>query len=211
MSHDKREFSSWWTETNQKQRTMQALVAAKALVANGRPVTIADVAEAAQVSVATAYRYFSNPNDLVLEAATPRVPQIMADLPDDPADTSRTPSGPGTPPRGALPATPGEPKRSFPFRALCNEPVVAGFEHWKVGGRAPACRAGGRRVRTSWMRSSSSRARQNPRQSRAVSRQRARKSPLSVIVRQSSGRPWPRSGLNRPESWSSSGFAGSPV
>jgi AcrR family transcriptional regulator len=60
MSHDKREFSSWWTETNQKQRTRQALVAAKALVANGRPVTIADVAEAAQVSVATAYRYFSN-------------------------------------------------------------------------------------------------------------------------------------------------------
>ena len=72
--------------SNQKQRTRQALVdAAKTLVANGRPLTIADVAEAAQVSVATAYRYFSNPNDLVLEAATPRVPQIMADLPDDPA------------------------------------------------------------------------------------------------------------------------------
>lgn len=73
--------------TNQKQRTRQALVdAAKALAANGRPLTIADVAEAAQVSVATAYRYFSSPNDLVLEAATPRVPQIMADLPDGPAD-----------------------------------------------------------------------------------------------------------------------------
>jgi AcrR family transcriptional regulator len=77
---------------NQKQRTRQALVdAAKTLVANNRPLTIADVAEAAQVSVATAYRYFSNPNDLVLEAAvhqaaTPRVRQIMADLPDDPAD-----------------------------------------------------------------------------------------------------------------------------
>jgi AcrR family transcriptional regulator len=73
--------------TNQKQRTRQALIeAAKTLAANGRPLTIADVAEAAQVSVATAYRYFSNPNDLVLEAATPRVPQIMADLPDDPAN-----------------------------------------------------------------------------------------------------------------------------
>ena len=73
--------------TNQKQRTRQALVdAAKTLAPNGRPLTIADVAEAAQVSVATAYRYFSNPNDLILEAATPRVPQIMADLPDDPAD-----------------------------------------------------------------------------------------------------------------------------
>jgi AcrR family transcriptional regulator len=76
-----------------------ALVAAtRALAANGRTVTIADVAEAAKVSVATAHRYFSNPNDLVLEAATPRVPQIMADLPDNPADTSRTASGPGTPP-----------------------------------------------------------------------------------------------------------------
>lgn len=78
--------------TNQKQRTRQALVdAAKTLVANGRPLTIADVAEAAHVSVATAYRYFSNPNDLVLEAAvheaaTPRVRQIMADLPDDRID-----------------------------------------------------------------------------------------------------------------------------
>jgi len=78
--------------TNQKQRTRQALIdAAKTLAANGRPLTIADVAEAAQVSVATAYRYFSNPNDLVLEAAvheaaTPRVRQIMANLPDDPAN-----------------------------------------------------------------------------------------------------------------------------
>jgi AcrR family transcriptional regulator len=78
--------------TNQKQRTRQALVdAARALAANGRPLSIADVAETAQVSVATAYRYFSNPHDLVLEAAaheaaTPRVREIMADLPNDPAD-----------------------------------------------------------------------------------------------------------------------------
>ncbi len=100
MSHDKWDFLIVAGGTNQKQRTRQALVdAAKALAANGRPLTIADVAEAAQVSAATAYRYFSNPNDLVLvEAATPRVPQIMADLPNDPADTSRTASGPGTPP-----------------------------------------------------------------------------------------------------------------
>jgi AcrR family transcriptional regulator len=49
----------------------QALIdAAKALAANGRPLTIAEVAEAARVSIATGYRYFSNPNDLVLEAAT---------------------------------------------------------------------------------------------------------------------------------------------
>lgn len=75
--------------TNQKQRTRQALIdAAKALAANGRTLTIADVAEAAQVSTATAYRYFSNPNDLVLEAAVARLPasKITADLPDNPAD-----------------------------------------------------------------------------------------------------------------------------
>jgi AcrR family transcriptional regulator len=75
--------------TNQKQRTRQALVdAARALAANGRTVSIADVAEAAQVSVATAYRYFSNPNDLVLEAAVGLGPlsKITADLPNNPAD-----------------------------------------------------------------------------------------------------------------------------
>jgi AcrR family transcriptional regulator len=75
--------------TNQKQRTRQALIdAAKALAENGRSLTIADVAEAAQVSTATAYRYFSNPNDLVLEAAVRAAPvsKIMADLPADPAD-----------------------------------------------------------------------------------------------------------------------------
>jgi AcrR family transcriptional regulator len=75
--------------TNQKQRTRQALIdAAQALAANGRTVTIADVAGAAQVSTATAYRYFSNPNDLVLEAAVRTAPasKITADLPDDPAD-----------------------------------------------------------------------------------------------------------------------------
>jgi AcrR family transcriptional regulator len=75
--------------TNQKQRTRKALIdAAKALAANGSPLTIADVAEAAQVSIATAYRYFSNPNDLVLEAAvhTSPVSKFTADLPDHPAD-----------------------------------------------------------------------------------------------------------------------------
>jgi AcrR family transcriptional regulator len=61
---------------DQKQRTRQALIdAAKALAANGRPLTIAEVAEAAQVSIAAGYRYFSNPNDLVLEAATRASPR----------------------------------------------------------------------------------------------------------------------------------------
>ena len=85
MSHDKWDFLILAGRTNQKQRTRQALVdPAKALAANGRPLTIADVAEAAQVSVATAYRYFSNPNDLVLEAATPRVPRSWPICPTTP-------------------------------------------------------------------------------------------------------------------------------
>ena len=72
---------------NQKQRTRTALVdAARSLAANGRPLTIVDVAEAAQVSSATAYRYFSNPQDLLLETVIAPVPEILSDLPDQPAD-----------------------------------------------------------------------------------------------------------------------------
>ena len=79
-----------------KQRTRQALIdAAKALAANGRPLTIADVAEAAQVSIATGYRYFSNSNDLVLEAATRASPRSWPICPTS-LPTSRTALG--TPP-----------------------------------------------------------------------------------------------------------------
>jgi len=50
---------------NQKMRTRQALVeAALSLVRAGRQPTIAEVAEAAFVSTATAYRYFPNPKSL---------------------------------------------------------------------------------------------------------------------------------------------------
>ncbi|WP_328871272.1 TetR/AcrR family transcriptional regulator [Streptomyces sp. NBC_00287] len=73
---------------NQKLRTRRALIeAAVTLVREGRPVTIADAAEAAQVSVATAYRYFSSPQDLLLETRTvTRAPELLADLPEDPAE-----------------------------------------------------------------------------------------------------------------------------
>lgn len=74
--------------SNQKMRTRQALVdAAVALVREGKPVTIADAAEVAQVSTATAYRYFSKPQDLLLETrTTTRTMEMVADLPDDPAE-----------------------------------------------------------------------------------------------------------------------------
>lgn len=73
---------------NQKLRTRRALIdAAAALVREGRQVTIADAAEAAQVSVATAYRYFSSPQELLLETRTvTRAPELLADLPAEPAE-----------------------------------------------------------------------------------------------------------------------------
>ncbi|MEU6380458.1 TetR/AcrR family transcriptional regulator [Streptomyces sp. NPDC046909] len=73
---------------NQKLRTRRALVdAAVALVREGRQVTIADAAEVAQVSVATAYRYFSHPRDLLRESRTvARGFEAVADLPEDPAE-----------------------------------------------------------------------------------------------------------------------------
>ncbi|SNX58315.1 hypothetical protein SAMN06272735_2805 [Streptomyces sp. TLI_55] len=73
---------------NQKLRTRRALVdAAVTLVREGRPVTIADAAEVAQVSVATAYRYFSHPRDLLRETQSTALGfEALADLPDDPAE-----------------------------------------------------------------------------------------------------------------------------
>jgi len=50
---------------NQKERTRIALLeAAAGMVKDGRPLTVAEVAEAAMVSTATAYRYFPNPQSL---------------------------------------------------------------------------------------------------------------------------------------------------
>ncbi|MFJ2831316.1 TetR/AcrR family transcriptional regulator [Streptomyces sp. NPDC087263] len=73
---------------NQKMRTRRALIdAAAALIREGRSITISEVAERAQVSVATAYRYFSTPQDLVVETRTVvRGPEFLADLPADPAE-----------------------------------------------------------------------------------------------------------------------------
>ncbi|MEU6199268.1 helix-turn-helix domain-containing protein [Streptomyces sp. NPDC047061] len=72
---------------NQKLRTRRALVdAAAELLREGHAVTIADVAEAARVSPATAYRYFSSPQELIRETRTLlRSPDVTADLPADPA------------------------------------------------------------------------------------------------------------------------------
>ncbi|MGW4907420.1 TetR/AcrR family transcriptional regulator [Streptomyces sp. NPDC004270] len=73
---------------NQKLRTRRALVdAAAELLREGRTVTVAEVAEAARVSTATAYRYFSSPQELLRETHTLlRSPDVTADLPADPAE-----------------------------------------------------------------------------------------------------------------------------
>jgi hypothetical protein len=71
---------------NQKERTRRALVeAAQAILRDGRELTITGAAQAAQVSAATAYRYFSQPQELVLEAVFLRTPEVSTDLPDEPA------------------------------------------------------------------------------------------------------------------------------
>lgn len=56
--------------TAQKNRTRAALLsAARALMAKGEEITVAAVADAADISRATAYRYFSDPGVIAAEAA----------------------------------------------------------------------------------------------------------------------------------------------
>lgn len=74
---------------HQKARTRAALAeAARALIAEGIPVTVEKAAEAASVSRATAYRYFPNRRDLLL-AAHPEVEAdslLGKDPPSDPVE-----------------------------------------------------------------------------------------------------------------------------
>lgn len=73
----------------QKARTRRALVdAARALLAEGASVTVEAAAERAELSRATAYRYFVNQRELVV-AARPEIEatsMLPADPPDDPLE-----------------------------------------------------------------------------------------------------------------------------
>jgi AcrR family transcriptional regulator len=75
--------------TRQKARTRGALLAsARELLAAGRTPTVEDAAEAADISRATAYRYFPNQRALLV-AAHPEIEAselLGADPPDDPHD-----------------------------------------------------------------------------------------------------------------------------
>jgi AcrR family transcriptional regulator len=83
--------------TNQKERTRAALVeAARALLRAGTPPTVAEAAEQARVSRATAYRYFPTHDALLIEAgnitpATEPVEDLVQNLPsDDPEERLRS-------------------------------------------------------------------------------------------------------------------------
>ncbi|MCM6776386.1 TetR family transcriptional regulator [Nocardia sp. CDC159] len=82
---------------NQKQRTREALInAAIALLRDGRSPSIAEVAEAARVSPATAYRYFPNPQSLYSDVAIreqafrEKFDPAALHLSDDPLDRLET-------------------------------------------------------------------------------------------------------------------------
>jgi AcrR family transcriptional regulator len=70
LSRQEDEITNSGGRANQKIRTRRALVdAAIRLAREGKSPTMAEVAEAALVSVPTAYRYFSDPKELWLEVA----------------------------------------------------------------------------------------------------------------------------------------------
>ena len=77
---------------NQKLRTRAHLLrVARELVSEGKTPSVAAVADAAQVSRATAYRYFPNPEALLaevpLDLAAPTVESLFGDgAPTDPED-----------------------------------------------------------------------------------------------------------------------------
>ena len=74
--------------TQQKARTRDALIAAtRSLLAQGTTPTVEQAATAAQISRATAYRYFPNQRSLIV-AAHPEIEAsslLPPDTPDDPA------------------------------------------------------------------------------------------------------------------------------
>lgn len=84
-----REIAKRDLRANQKERTREALVdAAKALVREGAPPSVAQAAERARVSRATAYRYFPTQESLLIEITdvTPvvePVEQALAQLDGD--------------------------------------------------------------------------------------------------------------------------------
>ncbi|HMA92901.1 MAG TPA: hypothetical protein VKP30_09450 [Polyangiaceae bacterium] len=71
--------SSHDSRANQKERTRQALIeAARDLIASGIAPTVAGTAEHAAISVATAYRYYSDSQSLIRDALASNWPDLAA-------------------------------------------------------------------------------------------------------------------------------------
>ncbi len=93
MSFSRQEEFLTKGRSRQKQRTREALLdAAKALVRAGRSPSITEVADAANVSTATAYRYFPNPQSLWADLGIWLVPpaSLHDGLPADAEDRIET-------------------------------------------------------------------------------------------------------------------------
>lgn len=93
MSFSRQEEFLTKGRSRQKQRTREALLdAAMSLVRAGRSPSIAEVAEAANVSTATAYRYFPNPQSLWADLGIRQVPAelLYEDLPAGAEDRIET-------------------------------------------------------------------------------------------------------------------------
>src|SRR3954466_13689538 len=97
---------------NQKTRTRTAIVRAAAeLSSTGREVTMPEVAKAALVSEATAYRYFPDLASLLREAIADQIPSPEEALAGgaDPLDPAQRNAARPLPPRGADPRRPRVP------------------------------------------------------------------------------------------------------
>lgn len=77
---------------NQKRRTRSELLrAAQELTGRGLQPSVAEVADHAGISRATAYRYFSTPDDMIREAVLDAVATSIAPLPELPEGTDKDP------------------------------------------------------------------------------------------------------------------------
>lgn len=86
MSSQERSFE----RVNQKRRTRSELLrAARAIIEKGEQPTVAEVADQAGISRATAYRYFSTPDDMIREAVLDGVAtSIKLEPPSDTANAA---------------------------------------------------------------------------------------------------------------------------
>ncbi|SHE77775.1 transcriptional regulator, TetR family [Kaistia soli DSM 19436] len=125
----------------QKQRTRNALLAAaRELLAEGTHPTVAEAADRAQISRATAYRYFSAPEPMAHEAVLDAIAREFAEV-----SFAQAPAGAGPEERAEIIAG------SIIAMVMTHEALFRTFLSVSVGGgKRPPSRRGGRRL--GWIR-----------------------------------------------------------